>query len=143
MHLLTAAETFWCNLFSIGEIGDCLQYEHLQWRPPDQVTSLACMGALFLRLKDCWADVHWAQSTIAFFGDILQHERHTTEYLEVHNLLCRLTSKLFPAELFVIEHWLIPREPGNDSPGHNLMENFTSLSITWELLHSIDRKSVV
>jgi hypothetical protein len=34
----------------------------------------------------------------------------------------------FPARLFVTEHWTIPWEPGDDSPGHYLMENFTSLA---------------
>jgi hypothetical protein len=59
------------------------------------------------------------------------------QLLEVYNMLCRLTNNHFQAERFVIKHWLIPWEPGDDSLGHNLMAYFTSLVITCELLYSV------
>jgi hypothetical protein len=38
---------FWSELFAIGNIWDCLQYEYLQlWRPPDVVISLAWIGSV-------------------------------------------------------------------------------------------------
>jgi hypothetical protein len=45
-----------------------------------------------------------------------------------NQMLYRLRINQVPAQLFVTKHWAIPWEPGDDSPGHNLMENFTSLT---------------
>lgn len=40
-------------------------------------------------------------------------------------------------ERILIKYWLLPWEPGDDSPGHNLMENFSSLATTCDLLYSV------